>query len=201
MRELVDVAMAEGLQIEWALVTETGLVIEEQPDYDRWVKDGRRLLKLERMIPWAIGDWVNYGERRWGDMYTTALEETDYSYSRLSTFAYVCRKVEFCRRRQELSFSHHEAVASCTPDLQDDWLEKAIDTGWSVQDLEDKVAGRLTRDAGDVWWAMKLRSFVKKLFSEAPALRDSLNEIVDFVALDKLIEELRPGEEQEDERA
>ena len=90
-------------------------------------------------------------------------------------------------------------MSSCTPAEQDNWLEKAIEAGWSVQDLEDKVAGRLTRDAGDVWWAMKLRSFVKRLFSEAPALRDSLNEIVDFEALDNLIEELRPGEEQQDE--
>jgi hypothetical protein len=192
----VVIEHTEVLTFDWARVTETGLVIESAPDYDVWVHDGRKVLRLERMLPWVIGDWVNYGENRWGDMYTAALEATDYSYSRLATFAYVCRRVEFSRRRQDLSFSHHEIVAPETPKKQIHWLQQAVNRGWSVQDLDDAIHARPTRDAGDVWWLAKLRSLLSQITQEAPAQRERLQEIVDFEALDALIKELTPDDKK-----
>ena len=30
-----------------------------------------------------IGDWLNYGERKWGEKYKEALEKTGYDYQTL----------------------------------------------------------------------------------------------------------------------
>ena len=45
-------------------------------------------------------------------MYSQALDETEYSYQTLANDKWVAGQIEFCRRRQNLTWSHHEVVAS-----------------------------------------------------------------------------------------
>jgi len=48
---------------------------------------------------------------------------------------YVASRFEISRRRENLSWSHHEAVVSLDPDEQDHWLDQAIEHRMSVADL------------------------------------------------------------------
>ena len=58
-------------------------------------------------------------------LYSQALESTDYEYGTLKKFKWVSSKVALCLRRHNLSYKHHEEVASLKPDEQKKWLDKA----------------------------------------------------------------------------
>jgi len=48
---------------------------------------------------------------------------------------HVASRFEVSRRRKNLSWSHHETVASLEPDQQDHWLDRAVADRLSVADL------------------------------------------------------------------
>ena len=62
-------------------------------------------------------------------MYAQAIEDTGLSYESLRNIVSVCTRVELSRRRDNLTFSHHEAVARLSPPEQSRWLDKAAEQG------------------------------------------------------------------------
>jgi hypothetical protein len=44
----------------------------------------------------------------YGEMYSQALDATDYEDGSLRNAKYVADRIEICRRRQNLSWSHHQ---------------------------------------------------------------------------------------------
>jgi hypothetical protein len=48
---------------------------------------------------------------------------------------YVASRFDFSRRRENLSWSHHETLAALEPDEQEGWLDRAEQHRWSVSDL------------------------------------------------------------------
>lgn len=93
---------------------------------------------------WCIGDFIIYGEDnvKWGETYAQAMEVTGLSYERLAHIAGICRRFQFCRRRQNLYFAHHEAVSAkrFTADDQDYWLDIAERNKQSASELKRQVA-------------------------------------------------------------
>lgn len=118
-----------------------GLKITGNPSYDEWKRAGYKLWEKRRSIQWAVGDWLCYGEGRgdFGETYTQAIDQTQYSVQTLQNFAWVSGRIEISRRREKLSWSHHEIVAALDPQLQDKLLDLAIQMGWSRDDLRDEV--------------------------------------------------------------
>ena len=55
---------------------------------------------------------------------------------------WVSRQIETSRRREVLSWSHHKEVAALEPDEQDEFLDKAIDEGWTRNELRTHVRRR-----------------------------------------------------------
>ena len=160
--------------ISWAEVTPVGLLEDPfavDPTFQEWADAGPRLMALEQALPWIIGDWLLYGETKWGEMYAQAMDVTNYSYSRLSTFVYVCRAIPIGRRRDDLSFGHHEVVAPLEPDEQDAWLQIAASRKLSVHDLARAIAGEPTRDAGDAYWLAQGASSIARLMQEVGETR------------------------------
>jgi hypothetical protein len=49
--------------------------------FERWQSIGETLKQMERSVMWWLGDWLRYGERSYGEIYTQSIEETDYSYT------------------------------------------------------------------------------------------------------------------------
>ncbi|MDA2921099.1 hypothetical protein MYX76_16680 [Desulfobacterota bacterium AH_259_B03_O07] len=70
-----------------------------------------------------LGDWLNYGERKYGEKYSQALEQTDYEYDTLRKFGYVSDRVEIGNRFPELDWTHHMVVAPLEPKEQIKWHE------------------------------------------------------------------------------
>jgi len=105
------------------------------PSFDQWVKCGEFIRRAEGSVHFWIGDWLNYGEDRWGEMYSQVIEDTGFNYGTLANDKYVASRIDFSRRRENLTFSHHQEVASYEPKDQNDLLEKAEKMGLSVRKL------------------------------------------------------------------
>src|SRR5687768_3997103 len=77
------------------------------PTVADWVRLGRGLGALGRASGWWIGDWLRYGNARYGERYGAAARITGYDVQSLMNMAYVAGRFEVSRRRESLSFSHH----------------------------------------------------------------------------------------------
>jgi hypothetical protein len=104
-----------------------------------WSQSGRRLGVIGRAAGWWIGDWLNYGNTRFGERYVRAARITGYDVQTLMNMVYVASKFEASRRRDNLSWSHHAELAALEPEKQDHWLERAESERLSVRCLREEV--------------------------------------------------------------
>lgn len=100
-----------------------------------WAAAGRRIGAVGRCIQWLLGDWIAYGNTKFGERYARASKITGYDAQTLMNMVYVASRFSGSRRRENLSWSHHETLASMEPDEQDRWLNEASKHRWSVSDL------------------------------------------------------------------
>jgi phage N-6-adenine-methyltransferase len=112
-----------------------GLTVNGEVAYEDWAAFGETLQRVEGSINWWIGDWINYGERKYGEAHTQAMEATGKAYTTIANCAWVASKIDFSRRRENLSWSHHMEIAKCEPDEQLYWLDRAEKESWSVAEL------------------------------------------------------------------
>jgi signal transduction histidine kinase len=108
-------------------------------DATDWLRQGRWLGSLGRAVGWWIGDWLRYGNARYGERYAAAERITGYDRQTLMNMVYVASRVEAPRRRELLSFSHHAEVAALPAPEQERWLERAERDGFSVRVLRREV--------------------------------------------------------------
>jgi hypothetical protein len=84
---------------------------------------------------WWIGDWLRYGNARYGEKYKTAASITGYDAHSLMNMAYVASRVDPSRRRENLSFSHHAELAALPSEEQERWLGRIETDRLSVRAL------------------------------------------------------------------
>jgi hypothetical protein len=115
----------------------------------KWAETGRKLGALSRSSNWWIGDWLRYGAAKWGAKYTVAARITGYDVHSLENMVYVASRFPFSLRRENLSWSHHFAVAALGPDERSQWLDLALTHRLSVNDLriELRAARRQRKEA------------------------------------------------------
>lgn len=118
-----------------AAMTPVAWVVRGEMDLDEWVAAGRSLGTLGRCSKWWIGDWIRYGNSKFGERYTRATTITGYDAQSLMNMVWVASRFDISRRRENLSWSHHEAVASLEADEQEKWLDRASENRLSVADL------------------------------------------------------------------
>jgi hypothetical protein len=125
-------------------VDTTGIEFHEELSFDEWNIIGSKIVPMAKTIGFVVGDWINYGESRYGEKYVEALRETKMTLETLKQFSYVARNIEKCRRLHVLDWSHHQAVAKVKdPDEQSRWLNIAENDRMSVRRLRKSIsAGR-----------------------------------------------------------
>jgi N6-adenosine-specific RNA methylase IME4 len=105
--------------------------------YEDWLEFGHTLEYFEGKVQFVIGDWLNYGERKYGEKYAQA---TNASQRRTwQQYAWVAANVEIALRNAILGFHHHKAVAPLPPSEQRKYLSRAEHNGWSVSRLRTEV--------------------------------------------------------------
>jgi hypothetical protein len=115
-------------------------------DAHEWAAAGRRIGAVGRCIQWLLGDWIAYGNAKFGERYARAAKITGYDTQTLMNMVYVASHFPISRRRESLSWSHHEALAALGLEEQDHWLDQATTHRWSVADLRMMV--RASRSQG-----------------------------------------------------
>lgn len=126
---------------EQAYITETktGLVFAEDTPIAVWARVTTRLIRQHKRIEWAIGDAINFGERKYRGTYDQWVNQTGLSENTLATIAWVSREIESSRRREDVGWSHHREVAALPPEDQEALLDLAADKGMTRHDLRQKV--------------------------------------------------------------
>lgn len=115
--------------------TPTTLALPADFEYEEWEEVGRALGRVESGRQWWTGDWLDQGERNYGEAYAQGMDATGLAYSTLNSCRWVASRFEFVRRRTSLSWRHHEVVAADEPEDQDHWLDQAEEHGWTVREL------------------------------------------------------------------
>jgi hypothetical protein len=122
-------------------ITPVAWVPARDIDLAEWTAVGRRLGAMGRCGQWGLGDWIRYGNSKFGEKYTRAAKITGYDVQTLTNMVYVASKFEISRRREMLSWSHHETLAALDCGDQDFWLERAEAEKLSVADLRTELRG------------------------------------------------------------
>lgn len=117
-------------------IRETGIEFNGNLSRTEWDDLGHKIAQVAKSIGFIVGDWINHGEKQWGDMYADAMQQTGLDYQTLRDFAYTARRVELSLRNDKLDFSHHRVVAKLkSPEDQARWIELAEKNNLSVRRL------------------------------------------------------------------
>jgi hypothetical protein len=119
-------------------ITRNSLSISRELSYEEWESVGAELFKVEAAWQWWVGDWINYGEKKYGQTYEQALALTDKSLGTLMNVASVARDFETSRRR-EVSWAHHAAAQALCKEQQDAILDEAEREGKPRSWVREKV--------------------------------------------------------------
>lgn len=137
---------AAALQREKYKLEPLGMLIQSELSFEDWSGLGAWLEVAEQGIQWWIGDWMVYGEQRYGEQYVQAVNATGLALATIKQYQWVCERVPVKNRRSNLSFSHHREVADLPADQQAEWLEKAIkgddgsgDNPWNTDRLRREI--------------------------------------------------------------
>jgi len=118
----------------------TGLEIDPLTDINSWLKIGELLRGVTKSIQFWIGDWVLFGESRFGEMYSQGLGDKEFTKQYISDVKYVSKHVSPENRVESLSFEHHRAIAPLPPEKQREWLSRAFKGGLSARALREEIS-------------------------------------------------------------
>ena len=130
--------------------TQVGLKLSKDLTFGEWRAIATSFGAALQTAAWCIGDWMVYGERKWGrqllmdgeafdpdkpsripsHVFDEAVAATGLDRQTLSQYANVCRKIPMDERRIHVSFGHHRILAPLPPAKRLEW--------WSILDSESK---------------------------------------------------------------
>ena len=122
-------------------------------EYDEWIHRGKVLILMFKAGPWWLGDWLNFGEDRYGEKYVQAVELTGKDLDTLRKYQWVAKAIPPERRLEILSYSHHAAVAALPPPQQTELLKQASKNEWNESQMRQAVRelkGTPTVDESDM---------------------------------------------------
>ena len=125
-------------------VSRTGIEFHDELTFAEWNGIGIELVPMAKAIGFVVGDWLNYGEKRYGEKYVEAIRLTGLAIETLKVYSHVARNVEKLLRNNFLDFHHHKVVAKIKDtDEKRRWLDIAERERMSVTRLRKSInAGR-----------------------------------------------------------
>lgn len=144
MEEIVNIETGE-IQQTGVEYSRTGLALSDLLTFERWQELGNQLKYFEGAIQWWVGDWLNFGERKWGEMYAQAVDPSQAAIWK--NYKWVSCAVDSSLRNDKLSWSHHLEVAKLEPNEQEKYLGLAALNNMTVRELREAVHTRNLIDA------------------------------------------------------
>lgn len=121
----------------------TGWNLPIEMSEEDWKKAGSFLVDLDQAKQWWLGDWWN--SCKWGDG-QKACEELGVDYENARKCGSIAKVFKLLRRRNNLSFSHHQEVCSIKEiEMQDKLLNWCLSEPKrkTVKELREKVQSYL----------------------------------------------------------
>ena len=142
--ELRPAALLAQLE-ETGALTPAGLILPPDITPERYEAIGNLLYVWGEGWRWAVGDWLIQGHGFFGDAFYQYSEALNLSVRVRQYLMQVAEKIPPGPRRRvpELHWSHHRVVCMLDAEECDKWLQQAIVNGWTKQQLEDAVKGRI----------------------------------------------------------
>lgn len=131
--------------------TATGLVVKGAPTIDEWSAVGHMLAVQVRGLQFMVGDWMRIGEQLYGELAAQAIDARAWSDETVRNYIWVAKSVPIENRREDLTFKHHQIVASLKPQDQKKWLKEAA-----------------TSEPQGVWPASRLKAAIDSGADEPP---------------------------------
>ena len=123
------------------LLSRGGLDLPDNLTFEQWAAIGSTLKNAQQSLMWDLGDWLLYGQnKKWGEKYDRAVEATGYDYGTLRNAKSVAKRFPLSRRRDKLTFAHHQEVASLADKDAERLLDEAEAEHLSRNDLRVRVA-------------------------------------------------------------
>lgn len=136
-------------------IHKNGIEASGEPTFEEWLACGEFIKHADKSVHFWIGDWLNYGETKWGEMYEEAIKQTGFDYQTLMDDKYIASRVKFSLRNENLSFTHHRVVAPYNPDEQAILLERAEALGLSAKEFRRQKDSLLPRGVQlGQWWKL-----------------------------------------------
>lgn len=125
------------------MVTRVGLQIPDALDIRTWEQVGRKISAVANCSAWCLGDWLVYGQYKYGERYRSVAVAVNLDFQTLRNYAWVARRYELACRRENLSFQHHAEAAAVPVADRERWLDLAEEHRWSRNELRRNIrAGR-----------------------------------------------------------
>ncbi len=122
----------------WRYVTPTGLELPKKLAFEVWSGLAPVLGHLGRLTPWIIGDWLSFGESRYGEKYAQAVELTGYSRDTLRNFQWIAEQyAPEDRWIEQLSIYHHQVVAKLPPGKRAEILAEAAESELTIKQTRE----------------------------------------------------------------
>lgn len=139
-RDALKILDETRLSYKRAELTTTSLKLPDDATQEELQEVGEILMRLQKSVQWWIGDWINMlDDKEWGETYAALASKYSYEVATLHNFSSVAKRVDSSRRRETLSFGHHDAVASLKPGQQTRWLNFAEKNQSSVTELRKAI--------------------------------------------------------------
>jgi hypothetical protein len=117
---------------------------EPELDWERFASVCAYLGSLRDATAWWIADALILGDARFGFEASQADALLRRSPETLRRWQWVAERVPKTRRREGLTFTHHEVVAALEPGQQEKWLRKAEEAGLSSAQLRSAIKSTTT---------------------------------------------------------
>ena len=153
-------------------VVEPDVEIQINPDatFDDWKNMGYLLAKGAEGMCWAWGKWWETGHKKYNSEAVAFVDnELPLARHTVESYAAIWRVFpETSARAEELTFKHYRAVVAMRSDEKKmrKWLQKAVDNGWSANQLRLKISGTRPRK--------KITATSKRLFP----IKEKIAEII-----------------------
>lgn len=110
-----------------AKITRTSLQLPPALVYETWLEIGATLKLMEGSVLWWVGDWLAFGEKKYGETYAEGARVTGYAEETVRVAKWVSERIKTVTRVTVLSWAHHREVGALLPERQTYWLKVALE--------------------------------------------------------------------------
>jgi hypothetical protein len=122
-----------------AVMRRTSVQLDTRMSFAAWRSIGAQIGARVNASAWWIGDWMAFGQSKYGRPYKEAAAATGLDYKTLRNYAVVARRFDVSRRRDTLTFQHHAEVCAMDDSYQERWLDLAAAHQWSRGELRRRI--------------------------------------------------------------